>query len=376
MNPFWHRLALKKHTLQCVGVTLLIVTASFVVVMANPAVQSQGTITVDPTAGTISLDASVAAGWTSESINLLMALNLSNTGIDRLSADASVALGEVLTTGLVATFDPQASSFTQSQFGIAAALQDANLSFTGLLEPNALGWSVDLASTTDSVLQAIAIGFNIDPFGGIQTESCRPAFTYARFDLAIPLDGCNTTASVSSSWDCAGFGELSLSVPTVGGLAWGVQIGALLTFAMDKKTLEFFPTLNLDNPECFDFYTGLEWDNVTNTISAINFYGVGFRCEINDVQVRILYSLDPSTIALVKSPFKSLIGFVWPMPGCCGEPGEASVAFFFGEDNLFDLGEILFDAAYPAAENLSFSLSFTLPMDGGPTFSFGWSYEL
>ena len=77
-----------------------------------------------------------------------------------------------------------------------------------------------------------------------------------------------------------------------------------------------------------------------------------------------------------KSPNRPGKGWWTAIQGCCGETGEASVAFFFGEDNLFDLGEILFDAAYPAAEKLSFSLSFTLPMNGGPTFSFGWNYEL
>jgi len=355
---------------------VLILAASCVVGTANPVLQSQGTITIDPTTGTISLDSSVAGGWASEATRFLLSATLSDAGIDHLALDASFALNENLTSSVAATFDPPSSGFTQAQLRIAAALQDADLTLTGVLEPDAYGWKAELAGTTDSVLQSITVGINIDGFGGIQTQSCRPAFTYAQIDLAVPLDGCDTTASVRTSWDCTGFGEFSLSVPTVGGLPWGIQIGAFLTFALDEKTIEFFPTLSLDNPECFEFYTGLAWNSTTHTISAIHFYGVGFRCEINDVQVRMLYSLDPSSIALVKSPYKSLIGFVWAMPGCCGEPREASVAFFFGEDNLFDLGEILFSAAYPAADNLFFTLSFTLPMDAGPTFSFGWDYTL
>jgi len=226
------------------------------------------------------------------------------------------------------------------------------------------------------VVQELTICFNLDKYGSIQTTSCALPFTYAEARFAIPLDCCDSSVTANISWDAAGFSQLSLSAPQVGGLPLGVSFGAFLTFTTDEKTLELAPSLNMENPDCFDFYTGLEWDAATHTLSELRFYGMGMRCEIGDIRFRMLYAFDPSTLALVKSPYKSLLGLVWPIASCCGEPGEGSLAFFFGEDNLFDLEEIDGELILPVTDTFTLTLNVEYPMIGLPTFTFGWEFAL
>ncbi|MCK5827706.1 hypothetical protein KAH43_04195, partial [Candidatus Bipolaricaulota bacterium] len=100
--------------------------------------------------------------------------------------------------------------------------------------------------------------------------------------------------------------------------------------------------------------------------------GMGMRCEIGDIRFRMLYAFDPSVLALVKSPYKSLLGLVWPIESCCEQPGEGSVAFFFGENNLFDLEEIGGELILPMTDTLTLSLLIEYPMTDLPTFTLGW----
>ena len=142
---------------------------------------------------------------------------------------------------------------------------------------------------------------------------------------------------------------------------------------MQEKTLEISPSLNLESPECFDFYAGLAWDDDTNTLSGIRLYGMGVRCEIGEIRFRMLYCFDPSTLALIKSLYKALLGLVWPMAGCCEQPGEGSVAFFFGENNLFDLEEIVGELIVPVTDAFTLSILIEYPMVGLPTFTLRWN---
>jgi len=132
----------------------------------------------------------------------------------------------------------------------------------------------------------------------------------------------------------------------------------------------------MTNPDCFDIYLGLIWDAVTRQIDGLRLYGLGFRCDIAEVGVRALFSFDPATIALVKAPYNALIGLVWDVAGCCAELGEGSVAFFFGEDNLFDLGEIEAAFTLPIVDGLTLSLTATFAMAGTHTLAFGWELEI
>lgn len=166
-----------------------------------------------------------------------------------------------------------------------------------------------------------------------------------------------------------------MSAPHVGDLPFAISLSSFLTFTPDEKTITLSPSLNLENPDCFDFYAGLEWDAATHTLSELLFYGMGMRCEIGEVQLRMLVALDPSVLALVKSPYRSLLGLIWPIAGCCGVEGEGSLVFFFGSANLFDLEEINAELSLPITDRLTLALAIEAPMTSQPTFILGWQWD-
>ena len=344
-------------------------------VAATPVIESTGDITFDWVAGTITLDSTLTTGWNSDAIQADITLLLDQTGIDRFTASAAVYFRESLVLGANTVFDPHLARFTSAAFQATLPWYDADLRLSGLLEPGAFGSKIELTATGDSVVRSIAVFFNLDEYANIQTAACAMPFTYAEARFAIPLDCCESLVYADIRWNAAGFSECAISAPDVGGLPFGVTFSVLLTFTEQEKTLQMSPSFSLENPDCFDFYTGLVWDANTNTISGIRFYGVGMRCEIGDVRFRMLYCQDPRSLALVKSPYKSLVGLVWPMVGCCGQSGEGSVALFFGENNLFDLEEIVGELIAPVTESLSLSLLVEYPMAGLPTFTFGWDFS-
>ena len=332
----------------------------------------EGTITWDAGTGAITLDTTMAAdaAW-DDVLAMGMSVDLDQSAAGTLTASGALN-HETLSLTATTTFDIQSAAFTNASFSLTAPLLDAELAIRTVHEPDALGAQLELTATGDSVIRALNVGFNLDAYGRIQTTSCTLPFSHAEAGFAIPLEDCETTIDARIRFDCAGFSELTLSAPHVGTLPFAISLSSFLTFAMDEKVIQLSPSLNLENPDCFDFYAGLEWDTATNTLSELLFYGMGVRCEVGEIQLRMLYALDPNVLALVKSPYHSLLGLVWPIAGCCGVEGEGSLVFFFGANNLFDLGEINAELILPVTEALTFSLAIELPMTSTPVFTFGW----
>jgi hypothetical protein len=314
------------------------------------------------------------ASW-DEAFTLAATLTADELGAQTLATTAAFTLDALALSGSV-TFDVPTSSFTDAAFALTAPLLDADLTVSAVVEPGALGVQMALTATGDSVIRSLSVGFNLDAFGRIQTTSCALPFTMAEGRFNIPLEACDTPTDARIRFDATGFSELSLSAPHVGDLPFAISLSSFLTFTADEKTITLSPSLNLENPDCFDFYAGLEWDAATHTLSELLFYGMGMRCEIGEIQLRMLVALDPSVLALVKSPYRSLVGLVWPIAGCCGVDGEGSLALFFGDATLFDLEEIDAELSLPITDQLTLTLSCDLPMTGQPTFTFGWRVPL
>ncbi len=359
----------------CILCCLIGVVLSLQCAVATPVIESSGAITIDWDAGAITLDSTFTTGWTSDALQADITLLLDQTGIDRFSASVGVCFRESLVLSANTVFDPLLATFTSAAFQATLPWHDADLSLSGLLEPGAFGSKIELTSTGDSIVRSLAVSFNLDEYANIQTTSCALPFTTAEVRFAIPLDCCESLVYANMRFDVDGFSECTISAPDVGGLPFGVAFSALLTFTEQEKTLQVSPSLSLENPDCFDFYTGLVWDATANTISGIRLYGMGMRSEIGDIRFRMLYCFDPSTLALIKSPYKALLGLVWPMVRCCEQASEGSLALFFGENNLFDLEEIVGELIAPVTEFLSLSLLVEYPMAGLPTFTFGWNYS-
>jgi hypothetical protein len=335
-----------------------------------------GTIGMDTSTGVITLDTAIMAqaSW-DEAATLAATLTVDELGAQTLATTAAFTLDALALSGS-ATFDVPTSSFTDAAFALTAPLLDADLTVSAVVEPGAIGVQMTLTATGDSVIQSLTVGFNLDAFGRIQTTSCTLPFTQAEARFSLPLDACDTAIDARIRFDCAGLGELSLSAPHVGDLPFAISLSSFLTFTTDEKTITLSPSLNLENPDCFDFYAGLEWDAATHTLSELLIYGFGVRCDIGEIQLRMLVALDPSVLALVKSPYRSLLGLIWPLAGCCGSDGEASLVFFFGSANLFDLEEIDAELSFPITNQLTLSLAIEYPMTGLPIISFGWQIML
>jgi hypothetical protein len=82
---------------------------------------------------------------------------------------------------------------------------------------------------------------------------------------------------------------------------------------------------------------------------------------------------------LIKAPYWELVGFIWEWPSLSGEEtGEASVAFLFGGEGPFNLGEIDFESEIPLFEGFTLSLGACLKTAGGTdsSVSLGWTYAL
>jgi hypothetical protein len=329
---------------------------------------------MDTATGAITLDTAITAqaSW-DEAVTLAATLTADELGAKTLATSAGFVL-DTLSFSANAMFDLSSAAFTTATFSVSAPLLDAQLDVSAVLEPGALGAQGTLTATGNSVIRSLSVGFNLDAFGRIQTTSCALPFTVAEARFNIPLEACDTAIDARIRFDATGFSELSLSAPHVGDLPFAISLSSFLTFTLDEKTITLSPSLNLENPDCFDFYAGLEWDADTNTLSELLFYGMGMRCEIGDVQFRMLIALDPGVLALVKSPYHSLLGLVWPIEGPCSDVGEASLVFLFGTDNLFDLGEIGGELILPITEHLTLSLSIKYPVTGLPVFILGWQW--
>ena len=358
-------------------VLMCLVASSFLTLSAfgSPILTASGTLTLDPDAGAFHLDASFTAGWEGDVVCSYVGIDAVETGVERLEAGVTACFDPGSSFRLIATFDPHSASFTHAVCGGDAMLHEGTLSADLVMTPGAAGLSLAFIPM-ESLLQELGIGVNMDAFGSIQTASCTLPFSQARARFEFPLEACEATVVADIRFDCAGFGELTLSTPTVGRLPFAISLGAFLTFTTEEKTLEIAPSLSLNAPDCFDLYTGLDWDPATRTLSGLKVYGFGTRCELGDVGLRVLVSLDPNVLALVKAPYRSLIGLVWAMTGPCDDPGEGSVAFFFGDDGLFDLGEVLAQVILPLADHFTIALDVEIPATGSPTITFGWNYGL
>ena len=333
--------------------------------------ESSGEIGVDLVGPGFRLDASLHAGLQAETWRFGALADLSDGAWTGFSLEAAAVIGETAATAST-TFDPTDGSFLAAEAMAVGPLQGVVFSTLARLEPGALGAAVSVEGDGSAPLQAAEIGFNLSPFGEIQTESCALAFSYASAAFTLPIGECEETAEIEILWDCDGFVEFAASVAEVGALPFGMQFGGFLSFTPEEKMLEISPAFSLDSPDCFDLYAGILWDSDANRLDGFKLYGIGFRSEAEGLRLRGLYALSPNEIALVPDPYTALFGAVWDTAGCCGKAGEGSVAFLFGDEGLFDLGEVLGELVLPIIDTVTVTLGFSLPTAGPPTLTVGW----
>ncbi len=361
------------------SVLLLIVALGGLTQAADLGFANEGTIGWDIPLLLIELEATFAFTYSDDAFTIALALDVDATGARELAAKTALARN---TWKLAATllFDVPSTCFVEGELALSAALAAGKLGIELVRNDSGVGMMIALVSTAEEFLQSFALGLSVDQFGRVQTESCGLTFTYAAIEAGFACECADVTVTATFTSD--GFSELVLRAADVGGLAMGIELGCEVQYTIDEKTVEVEPTFTAESPTCFDLYLGLVWDGSTRTLEGITLYGLGLACEIAGVRVRGLWELDPAKIALVKAPYWALLGFVWDVAAPCDRTGEAclaeasiaeaSIAFFFGEQGLFDLGEILFGLEWPIAPGWTGSLAVSLETSGGASFVVGW----
>ena len=336
---------------------------------------SAGAITLNPQSSSASLEAQVSVECAWDDLVVSCSADVTGTTLDTLSLSSIAPLGSATLSAAV-QFDEQTASTVSGNAGVATAFDEIGIDVETVFAPGAMGMGIEVRPQLGAIVERFAIGFNLSPFGTTQTESCSLNFTFIEIDFSFSGPPCADAITGSLLYEADGFTELYLSASQVGGLPIGVSFGASVLHEAEEKTLDLHPSLTVESPACLDVYAGLDWDDATRSLKGIKIYGLGARCEIGGVRFRGLWSLAPSEIALVKAPYWSLLGLVWTLSGCCDEEGEGSVAFFFGDENLFDIGEIEAAFMLPVSETSSVSLTAALKMGGGYTLTLGWDVEL
>ncbi len=92
------------------------------------------------------------------------------------------------------------------------------------IEPGSTGLAIEARGMDEGIFDYLLLGFNLDEFGSIQTQTCTLPFTYAEILFALPLGCDKRDVDMLVRWNPAGFSELSLSTPTIGEFPLAVSL--------------------------------------------------------------------------------------------------------------------------------------------------------
>jgi len=355
--------------------TVLVVLAALAVgsgaVFANPSLSGgcAGEISFDSVSGALTIDATLGVEATWDGFASAAAVTTDETGPKRLDVEVAGSFDDS-SLRLEATFDASSASFTRAGLTAECALGELDATLIAVLD-DGLGLGATLRG--EGLVHTLDLGLNLDAHGRVQSDGCALPFTFAKAEATIPFRDC-TEIDVELLIEGTGFSELLLSASQLGGLSFGVQFAATVLFEPAAKTLELTPSFSLESDECVDLYAGLEWDAASHSISGIEIYGLGLRCDVGDVDIRGLWALDPSKIALVPLPYWAVVGIVLDLALPCERVGEASAAVLFENTgaSLFGVGGFIGEATLPLSDSSTLTLSAEIPVAGGGVFSLTW----
>jgi hypothetical protein len=223
------------------------------------------------------------------------------------------------------------------------------------------------------LLRRLRLNWNLKPYHDpleLEQETFSPALTQG--DVCLNL---HESANAFLCWTGEGFSFAGLRLRLADDLFWGLRWFGTLFLRADQSRFYASPSLHLEPEQGFNLYAGPVWDRNASVLSGIRFYGFGFYGELGEVGFRSITALVPE-LELVKEPYWELVGFIWEMPGCSTEEtGEVSVAFYFGGDSLFALGEVDFESKLPLWDNLSIRTDATFTTSGEAVLTLGWEAE-
>ena len=339
---------------------------------AAPFLHSEGEFLWSISEATLLGSAEWEAGWRGEGWQFGLVTTFAENTWETLGLEGDLTFAEAEILSRV-VFDPATSSFSFTEVQARATWGDWRAEGFALLQPEGLGGRVYLRG--GSILERLRLRWNLE-YGRdeLVEETFSPFLSWGDATLRFSgFVGLSLRFNHEEGFEHAGlqFGPTEITF-------WGIRWFASMIFLVDRARVYHTPSFSVTNPPGVSVYVGTIWDRDESVLSGIKLYGFSFYGEIGDVRFRSYTSLEGG-ISLIKAPYWELVGFIWEWPGCCEESeGEASVAFLFGGEGPFNLGEVDLEAEIPLFEGFTLSIGACLETAGGDdsSFSLGWTYAL
>jgi hypothetical protein len=314
------------------------------------------------------------AGWRGEGWQFSFLTTFAENTWETLGLEGLVTLPGLELAPRV-SFDAPEKAFSFARLDVEAKWSDYRAQGLALLESEGLGWRVFIRGGNEAFLDRLRLWWNLK---------------YARDELV------EATFSPFLSWGDAtlrfsdfvglslrfnheeGFEHAGLQFGPTEATFWGIRWFVTMIFLVDRARVYHTPSFSVENPPGVSVYVGTIWDRDESILSGIKLYGFSFYGKIGEVRFRSYTSL-VGGINLIKDPYWELVGLIWEWPSRCSEDkGEASVAFLFGGEGPFSLGEVDFESEIPLFEGFTLSLGACLETAGrdDSSFSLGWTYAL
>jgi hypothetical protein len=339
----------------------------------TPFVSSEGELAWALPVSTLEGSAEWLAGCRGEAWQAGLGFCFEENAWKTLSLEGAVTWGGAEITSSV-VIDVQTPSFTFAESWLQAEWDAYRMTAIAHLEEKGCGFRITLRGGRETLIRRLRLNWNLSPYHRdpleLEEETFSPTLTQG--DVYLNL---HESANAFMRWTDEGFEFAGLRLRLADDLFWGLRWFGTLFVRTDESKFYTSPSLHLEPEPGFSLYAGPVWDRAASTLSGIKFYGFSFYGELGSVEFRSITALVPE-LELVKEPYWELVGFIWEMSGCCTEEvGEASVAFFFGGDSLFDLGEIDFESEIPLWDNFSVHIDATFTTFGEATLTLGWEAE-
>lgn len=343
-----------------------------------PSLHWGGGILIDLAGGVpwVTLESTLALSWQGNGWETGLTAAVTNNEWNELQWDgAAVLAGMELASSVV--FDPAGAAFTSAQLEGEITWSGVRIEGVARLETPGVGFGVSLhgGDGNATILRELRLRFNLRcNRDAVIAQTCSPDFSFATIAFEFPFL-CMDNISTRIELDKTGFTEAWISLGQGVEILPGISVAGSLSLNVDEKKVLLSPSLVLASPAHIDLYWGLDWEEEENKLSGLKLYGVGLHGELGDVRLRGLWSLAPDEISLVKAPYWAVIGFAWEIDGCCGQRGAGNVGFFFGDDQLFDLGQVEIELEIPLGERLIVQAAIRIKTDGGHSLRLGWELE-
>jgi len=341
---------------------------------AAPVITSEGELRADLPSGAIACEVSFAVSCDGALGGVAARTELAARALERVTFTAD-AVWEGIEFAAEIDFDA-VRTCSRLRIATSATTGPVVVNAAFLAEPGAVAFGLELRIQDGTPLEEVAIGWNLNAASGeIQTATCGLPFSFARVALRLPLSCEWGTLRATSEWTADGFDQLAVSFGPTPEVLPGLRFSVDLTCAVEEKVVQLEPSLSLGTRFCVTPLLLLDWDQADARLDGAMVLALDLGCKIGAVRVRGIVELSPGEVSLVADPYCGLLGLIWPVAGCCEEKGQASVAFFLGDDGLFDIEAVALEAEIALLPGLMLNPKAFLRIDGTAELSLGWTYD-